>query len=77
MLPRALDRNERRTAPSWRWRAGFALTARLQVTLGAAASLAVAYLSYELFGKRFLRLKQLFATDKAPQRLAAGGAAEP
>jgi peptidoglycan/LPS O-acetylase OafA/YrhL len=47
----------------------------LQATLGALASLAVAYLSYELFEKRFLRLKRLFETAKqpAPQRLAAGG----
>ena len=51
----------------------------LQATLGAAASLAVAYLSYELFEKRFLRLKRLFATAKepAPQRPAAGGATGP
>ena len=36
----------------------------LQATLGVAASLAVAYLSYELFEKRFLRLKRLFKTAK-------------
>jgi peptidoglycan/LPS O-acetylase OafA/YrhL len=51
----------------------------LQATLGASASLAVAYLSYELFEKRFLRLKRLFGTaDKpTPQRVTAGGAAGP
>jgi len=36
----------------------------LQAALGASASLALAYLSYELFEKRFLRLKRLFATAK-------------
>jgi peptidoglycan/LPS O-acetylase OafA/YrhL len=47
----------------------------LQATLGASASLAVAYLSYELLEKRFLRLKRLFETanQAVPQRLAAGG----
>jgi peptidoglycan/LPS O-acetylase OafA/YrhL len=51
----------------------------LQATLGAAASLAVAYLSYELFEKRFLRWKRLFATAKepAPRRPAAVSAAGP
>jgi peptidoglycan/LPS O-acetylase OafA/YrhL len=38
----------------------------LQVTLGALASLALAYLSYELFEKRFLRLKRLFESAKEP-----------
>jgi peptidoglycan/LPS O-acetylase OafA/YrhL len=51
----------------------------LQAALGAIASLVVAYLSYELFEKRFLRLKRLFETAKqpAPQRLAAGGPTRP
>jgi peptidoglycan/LPS O-acetylase OafA/YrhL len=46
----------------------------LQATLGASASLAVAYLSYEFFEKRFLRLKRLFETAKepTPPRPAAG-----
>jgi peptidoglycan/LPS O-acetylase OafA/YrhL len=38
----------------------------LQATLGVSTSLAFAYLSYELFEKRFLRLKRLFETAKAP-----------
>jgi peptidoglycan/LPS O-acetylase OafA/YrhL len=47
----------------------------LQAVLGASASLAVAYLSYELVEKRFLRLKRLFGTanEPAPQRQAAAG----
>lgn len=51
----------------------------LQATLGALASLVVAFLSYELFEKRFLRLKRLFATAKEPalERPAEGAAAEP
>ena len=36
----------------------------LQATLGASASLVVAYLSYEFFEKRFLRLKRLFEMAK-------------
>jgi peptidoglycan/LPS O-acetylase OafA/YrhL len=36
----------------------------LQAGLGASASLALAYLSYELVEKRFLRLKRPFATAK-------------
>jgi peptidoglycan/LPS O-acetylase OafA/YrhL len=51
----------------------------LQATLGASVSLALAYVSYELFEKRFLRLKRLFETAKepAPQRPPAVGAAGP
>jgi len=36
----------------------------LQAVVGAAASLVVAYLSYELFEKRFLRLKRVFGTSR-------------
>jgi peptidoglycan/LPS O-acetylase OafA/YrhL len=51
----------------------------LQATLGTSASLALAYLSYELFEKRFLRLKRLFEPAKgpAPGCPAAVGAAGP
>jgi peptidoglycan/LPS O-acetylase OafA/YrhL len=38
----------------------------VQATLGAAASLALAYLSYEFFEKRFLRMKRFFATSAEP-----------
>ena len=51
----------------------------LQATLGMSASLALAFLSYELFEKRFLRLKRLFgpANEPAPERTAAVTAAGP
>jgi peptidoglycan/LPS O-acetylase OafA/YrhL len=39
----------------------------LQATLGMSASLAVAYFSYELFEKRFLRMKRLFETSRSPR----------
>jgi peptidoglycan/LPS O-acetylase OafA/YrhL len=47
----------------------------LQATLGASASLGIAYLSYELFEKRFLQLKPLFeaAKEPAPKSPAAAG----
>jgi peptidoglycan/LPS O-acetylase OafA/YrhL len=38
----------------------------LQAMLGVSVSLALAYLSYRLFEKRFLRLKRLFETAKEP-----------
>jgi peptidoglycan/LPS O-acetylase OafA/YrhL len=62
-----------------RWLGSHEAAVALQTTLGASASLALAYVSYELFEKRFLRLKRLFETAKepAPQRAAAGGAAGP
>jgi peptidoglycan/LPS O-acetylase OafA/YrhL len=58
-----------------RWLGSHGAAVALQATLGASASLAVAYLSYELFEKRFLRLKRLFQTANQPasppSRLAA------
>jgi peptidoglycan/LPS O-acetylase OafA/YrhL len=58
-----------------RWLGSHAAAVALQATLGASVSLALAYLSFELFEKRFLGLKRLFKTAKepAPQRPAAGG----
>jgi peptidoglycan/LPS O-acetylase OafA/YrhL len=47
-----------------RWLGSHGAAVALQATLGASASLALAYLSYELFEKRFLSLKRLFETAK-------------
>src|SRR5690242_7470562 len=60
------------------WLGSHSAAVALQATLGASASLALAYLSYELFEKRFLRLKRLFKTSSEPvSRPAAVGAAGP
>jgi len=58
-----------------RWLGSHGAAVALQATLGASASLAIAYLSYELFEKRFLRLKRLFGTANEPasQRQEAAG----
>jgi peptidoglycan/LPS O-acetylase OafA/YrhL len=53
------------------WLGSHGAAVALQATLGAAASLALAYLSYELFEKRFLRLKQLFTATKPTPELPA------
>ena len=59
------------------WLGSHSAAVALQATLGASVSLAVAYLSYELFEKRFLRLKQLFERAKEPtlERRAVVGVA--
>jgi peptidoglycan/LPS O-acetylase OafA/YrhL len=58
-----------------RWLGSHGAAVALQASLGALVSLAVAYLSYELFEKRFLRLKRRFQTARDPppdpSRLAA------
>ena len=46
------------------WLGSHGLAVALQATLGASISVALAYLSYELFEKRFLRLKRRFETAK-------------
>jgi peptidoglycan/LPS O-acetylase OafA/YrhL len=51
-----------------RWLGSHGAAVALQATLGASASLVVAYLSYELVEKRFLRLKRLFGTTNEPAR---------
>jgi peptidoglycan/LPS O-acetylase OafA/YrhL len=57
-----------------RWLGSHGAAVALQATLGASASLALAYLSYELVEKRFLRLKRLFETknEPVPRRAPAG-----
>jgi peptidoglycan/LPS O-acetylase OafA/YrhL len=56
------------------WLGSHGAAVALQATLAVLASLAAAYLSYELFEKRFLRLKRLFQSteDPTPQRKAPG-----
>src|SRR5689334_1889852 len=48
-----------------RWVGSHGAAVALQATLGAALSLAIAYVSYEYFEKRFLRLKRLYASKKS------------
>ena len=60
------------------WLGSHLAAVALQAALGMSASLGLAYLSYELFEKRFLRMKRLFETRKAPAPSARPGpAAEP
>ena len=49
-----------------RWLGSHGAAVALQATLGACVSVGVAYLSYELFEKRFLQLKPLFEAGKEP-----------
>lgn len=48
-----------------RWLGSHGAAVALQATLGIAVSLAIAYLSYEYFEKRFLRLKRLYASRQS------------
>ena len=48
-----------------RWLGSHGAAVALQATLGIAASLAIAYLSYEYFEKRFLRLKRFYASRQS------------
>ena len=59
------------------WLGSHLAAVALQATLGICASLAVAYLSYELVEKRFLRLKRRFEAVKepTPERPSPGAAA--
>ncbi len=50
------------------WLGSHGAAVALQATLGASASFALAYLSYELFEKRFLRLKRWFDTPGKRRR---------
>jgi peptidoglycan/LPS O-acetylase OafA/YrhL len=59
------------------WLGSHGLAVALQATVGMSISVALAYLSYELFEKRFLSLKRWFETAKdevyaSPSRGAAG-----
>ena len=58
------------------WLGSHSLAVALQATLGVSASLAIAYLSYELYEKRFLRLKRFYATgeEPSPRRRVANSA---
>lgn len=47
------------------WLGSHGAAVALQATLGIAASLGIAYLSYEYFEKRFLRLKRLYASRQS------------
>jgi peptidoglycan/LPS O-acetylase OafA/YrhL len=59
-----------------RWLGSHLAAVALQAAIGISASLVLAYLSYELFEKRFLHMKRLFETANEPatERPAAVGA---
>lgn len=48
-----------------RWLGSHGAAVALQATLGSAISLAIAYVSYEYFEKRFLRLKRFYASRQS------------
>ena len=50
------------------WLGSHGAAVALQATLGASVSLAIAYVSYEFFEKRFLGLKRFYATAKEPRK---------
>jgi peptidoglycan/LPS O-acetylase OafA/YrhL len=56
------------------WIGSHGAAVALQATLGVSLSLAVAYVSYEFFEKRFLKLKRFFEAKKepAPQHPTSG-----
>ena len=54
------------------WLGSHGAAVALQAVLGASVSVAAAYLSYELFEKRFLRLKGLFQPTKEPMPDSSG-----
>jgi peptidoglycan/LPS O-acetylase OafA/YrhL len=58
------------------WLGSHGAAVALQATLGASASLILAYLSYEFFEKRFLAMKGRFQTakDQSPHRRPEAGA---
>ena len=58
-----------------KWLGSHGLAVALQATLGISISLALAYLSFELFEKRFLSLKRMFETarDEAGTDRSRGG----
>jgi peptidoglycan/LPS O-acetylase OafA/YrhL len=61
-----------------RWVGSHGAALALQATLGALVSLAIAYLSYEFFEKRFLKLKRLFETSRIPAlKVPAAGSVGP
>lgn len=49
-----------------RWVGSHGLAVALQATVGASLSLAIAYVSYEFFEKRFLKLKRFYEAPKVP-----------
>ncbi len=56
------------------WLGSHGAAVALQTLVGVSASLALAYVSYEFFEKRFLRLKRLFETAKEPAPTPLGSA---